>query len=257
MERRLKTRILAWEQSANPFLRGLARLLRSLGHVRRFLLNPRIRSEQITRVLHAGSHIQGATYSESDRYPALFAACRNQLAGIPAPAILCFGCATGEEAFSLADYLPHATILGVDLNRWCLRQAQRNNHNPRVRFLHATSREFASQGPFDAIFAMAVFQRSENRNHPGPVAHASFSFVQFEREIGRLDARLKPGGIFFIDHADFRFEDTAAAARYTPLQFPGVQFVHQRPLFGPDNRLIAAEYTMQRAFQKKRDGEAS
>jgi len=247
----LKSKIQAWSASPSPFLRALARSLRALGHVRRFILNPRIRSENLTRALHRSSHFQGATFSEPDRYPELFAACARHLRNVPAPTILSFGCATGEEAFSLAEYLPNAAILGIDINRWCLRQCARNNRNPRIRFLHALDPEFATLGPFDAIFAMAVFQRSENRAGAAPTAHCSFTFAKFDQEIARLDARLKPGGLFFIDHADFAFEDTAVAARYTPLEFPGSEFTHARPLFDRRNTLIATQYTMHRAFKKQ------
>ena len=34
----------------------------------------------------------------------------------------------------------------------------------------------------DAIFCMAVFQRSQNRNHTSAVAHQSFTFASFEQE---------------------------------------------------------------------------
>jgi SAM-dependent methyltransferase len=246
----LKSRIDAWEWSPSGVLRAAVRVVRAAGAVRRFLLNPRIRSEQITRALHRASHIQDGTYTERDRYPELFAACACLLAFVESPKVLCFGCATGEEAFSLAERMPRAEIVGVDLNRWCLAQARRKNGDARVRFVHALSREFGAISGCDAIFAMAVLQRSENRDRTQMTAHRGFGFAEFEREIVRLDGKLKPGGLFFIDHADFRFEDTAVAAGYAPLKFPGSEFTHDRPLFGRDNRLIATRYTMQRAFQK-------
>jgi len=251
MKQALKSKIQTWSLSPSPFLRALARSLRALGHVRRFLLNPRIRSENLTRIFHRDSHFQGATFSEPNRYPELFAACKLHLQNIPAPTILSFGCATGEEAFSLAEVLPNATIVGVDINRWCLRQCAKKNRTPRIRFLHTLAPEFPALGPFDAIFAMAVFQRSENRTSTAPTAHGSFTFTKFDQEIARLDAKLKPGGLFFIDHADFAFEDTAVAAHYTLLAFPGSEFAHDRPLFGRDNALIATQFTAHRAFVKR------
>ena len=251
MEQSLKAKIQAWSTSPSPFLRTLARSLRAFGYVRRFLVDPRIRSENLTRVFHRGAHYQGATYSEPNRYPDLFAACARHLRNTPAPTILSFGCATGEEAFSLVEAVPNATIIGVDINRWCLRQCAKQNRNPHIRFLHTCSSEFAALVNLDAIFAMAVFQRSQNRNHTAPLAHGNFTFAKFEQEIARLDAKLKPGGLFFIDHSDFRFEDTAVAARYTPLDCEGNQFLHDRPLFGRDNKLITTQYTLHRAFVKQ------
>jgi SAM-dependent methyltransferase len=246
----LKAQVDAWSNSPNPLFRALARTIHALGHVRRFIRNPRVRSENITRILYRGHHLQGATFSEPNRYPTLFAACANHLNEVTAPTILSFGCATGEEAFALAERLPNAMIIGVDINRWCLAQARKANCNPRIRFLHALSPEFVAYANFDAIFAMAVFQRSENRSRTASAAHASFPFAKFQQQIDQLDAHLKPGGLFFIDHADFRFEDTAAAAYYTPLNFEGSQITHDRPLFGSNNQLIAARYSALRAFQK-------
>jgi SAM-dependent methyltransferase len=251
MEQALKARIQAWSASPSPLLRALGRALGTLGSVRRFLGNPRSRSEQLTRIFHRHTQYQGATYSEPNRYPELFAACKQRLQNIPAPTILCFGCATGEEAFTLGEYIPTATIIGVDINRWCLKQCALHNESPRIQFLHALSPEFLALPPFDAIFAMAVFQRSENRNRTAAVAQGNFTFSKFEQEIARLDARLNPGGLFFIDHADFRFEDTAPAAHYIPLSCEGNQFLHQRPLFDHNNKLITTNYTMHRAFEKR------
>jgi hypothetical protein len=251
MEQALKPRIHAWFTSPNPLLRVLAHSVRALGYVRRFIFNPRHRSENLTRAFHRDAHFQGATYSEPNRYPELFAAATRHLQRKPAPTLLSFGCATGEEARSLADYLPNATVIGVDINRWCLAQCRKTNPSPRVQFLLARSPEFAALANLDAIFAMAVFQRSQNRVNTAPTAHGSFTFAIFEQQIAQLDSKLAQGGLFFIDHADFRFEDTAAARHYIPLVFEGSTFVHDRPLFGRDNQLIATQYTMQRAFQKR------
>src|ERR1700722_12450105 len=98
MQQALQAKIASWSTSPSPFLRALARPLRALGHVRRFVLNPRIRSENLTRIFHRDSHFQGATFSEPNRYPELFAACKLhlQVQSIAAPTILSFGCATGE-----------------------------------------------------------------------------------------------------------------------------------------------------------------
>jgi len=247
----LRAEIDAWSSSPGPWPRTLARVLKALGYVRRFLRNPRIRSEQLTRLLNRDAHYQGATATEHDRYPELFRACQRHLQNTPSPSILSFGCSTGEEVFSLAEYLPHAKIVGVDINRWCLQQCAKKNRNPRVRFLHSLSPEYAALGGFDAIFCMAIFQRTENRTRPTEVAHGNFNFEKFEEEIRALDKRLKAGGLLFIDHADFRFEDTDVAARFTPLEFDGNLFTHDRPVFDRDNRLIATQYSVHRAFRKQ------
>lgn len=245
-----KTTIDAWLASSNPALRAVARTLRLAGAARRFVMNPQVRSEQMTRLLNRNQHLQGATYTRADRYPELFAACRDQLAGIPAPRLLSFGCATGEEAFTLARYLPNAEILGVDINRWCLKQCMHNNTNPKLRFVHGTDPAFASATAFDAIFAMAVFQRTEHRLEQITEITGGFTFERFEAEVAALDRRLNVGGMLFLGESDFCFIDTATAARYAPMMFEGNEIVEQRPLFGPDNRFVTSEYRVARGFRK-------
>lgn len=247
----LKTKIEAWSNSPSPFPRALARAAKSLGAVRRFLFNPRIRSEHVTRALYSKSHYQGATATEKNRYPELFKACRRYLQRTPSPSILSFGCATGEEVFTLAEYMPNATIVGVDINRWCLRQSIKKNSSPRLRFVHALSYEFPNLANFDAIFCMAVFQRTENRTDTANVARGSFTFDKFEQEIRVLDSKLKIGGLFFIDHSDFSFEDTSVAIHYTPLEFEGNQIQQDRPLFDRNNKLLTTQHNLPRAFEKK------
>ncbi len=229
-----------------PALSPLRRLIQALGHVRRFVLNPRIRSEQITRMRAGAAHYQGATHTSRDRYPELFAACAFEFAGRAQPRILSFGSSTGEEAATLADYLPQAIIVGVDINPWCLQQA--STSYPQHRFIPPA--ELTAEAPFDAIFAMAVFQRTENRTQAPEVALGTFTFAVFDQELARLDALLKPNGLLFIDEADFLFLDATISERYTALPFPDNQVAHQRPLFGRDNRRIASEYLTPRAFRK-------
>lgn len=244
----LKALLDRWSGSQNPLTRSLARAVRAVGYARRFVLNPRIRSEQLTRLRQGREHLQGATHTEPNRYPELFAACARELARTPAPRILSFGCSTGEEAASLAALLPHAVLVGVDINPWCLRQAAKAH--PQFRFLQPSSAAFAAEPPFDAIFAMAVFQRTENRTTDTAVALGSFTFARFEEEVARLDSRLRPGGLLFLDECDFLFADTVLASRYQPLAFAGNRALKRRPLFNAQNRRVATEYVAARAYRK-------
>src|SRR5581483_6848361 len=54
--------------------------------------------------------------TQPDRYPAIFRFVQARLGAETPAAILSFGCATGEEVFSLRRYFPRATIKGVDIN---------------------------------------------------------------------------------------------------------------------------------------------
>ena len=175
----IRTLIEGAGQSRNPLFRLGYRAIKALGALRRFLVSARIRSQVITRTIYKDQQFQAETASREDRYPELFAECQKRLAPLLNPRILCFGCSTGEEVFTLARYLPQAEITGVDINPWCLKQCTRTNRNDRLRFLHRNSAEFARADGFDAIFCMAVFQRTDppdqetdtlgNRVHARPV----------------------------------------------------------------------------------------
>lgn len=237
-------------QSQNPLLRAGYRGLKALGIMRRFVVSPRNRSQTLTGLNYKDQHLQLDTYSRDDRYPELFEQCRQRFSDYSSPRILSFGCSTGEEVFTLARYLPQAEIVGVDINTWCLKQSEKNNSNPKLSFLHSLSQEFDDAAGFDAIFCMAVFQRTEHRTDDALPHDTGFTFERFEAEVIELDRKLKPGGLFFLDEYDFSFEQTEPAARYKPAEFDGNSVLRQRPLFDRDNRLIANEHTLFRCFIK-------
>src|SRR5690348_1435173 len=54
--------------------------------------------------------------TQPDRYPVIFKFVQARLGAETPAAILSFGCATGEEVFSLRRYFPRATIKGIDIN---------------------------------------------------------------------------------------------------------------------------------------------
>ena len=237
--------------ASNPLLRIAYRGIKAAGALRRFLLSPRIRSQVLTRFRYRDQHFQGEAYSQEDRYPELFRECRARLAGLAVPRILSFGCATGEEVFTLARYLPQAEIVGVDINRWCLKQCDARNRNGKLRFVHRLSAEFAELKGFDAIFCMAVFQRTEHRTAGAQPDKTGFTFDRFEAEVAMLDGKLKPGGLFFLDECDYSFEQTETVALYNPAEFEGNRAPRQRPLFDRENRLIAGEQFSARSFIKR------
>ena len=227
--------------------RRLARSLLWLADTRQLAVNPGFRAEVFTRLRFGQRSFQRSAYTRDDRYPALFAYAQQQLKDAPAR-LLSFGCATGEEVFTLARYLPNAHIIGVDINPWCLAQCRRNPH-PNLHFEHADSADFAALEHCDAIFALAVFQRTANFTGE-PIRKTGFRFEHFAEAIAMLDRKLKPGGLLFLDHCDFSFADTPTAAAYQPADFPENVCLRKRPLFGPDNRRQAAVTQLPRAFRK-------
>jgi hypothetical protein len=197
-----------------------------------------------------GIQHQQSTYTKRHRYPKLFADCRAFLGDRSDLRLLSFGCSTGEEVASLGELWPLATIVGVDINPWCLEQCAGRHDSPRFTFMHRESDEFAAAADFDAVFCLAVFQRQENLTR-GLETAGGHTFDQFEREVGVLDRKLNMGGLFAIDNADFLFTDTAVARRYEPLPSGNNCQLRQRPLYGPNNRKIADEYVAVRIFRKR------
>lgn len=217
----------------------------------RLLTDARLRSETWGQWRHRAFYHQGVSVTLPNRYPRLFEQCRLRFVGHAQPRLLSFGCSSGEEVFSLAEHLPQAVIVGVDINEWCLAECRRKDPHHRHAFHHRLSPEFEREASFDAIFCMAVLQHTANRTSGDNDVARGITFEEFAREVAGLDARLKPGGLLFLDNVDFRFMDTACAARYTPLDFPRNRLLRVRSIYGPDNRKLADVQDTPRVFVKQ------
>jgi hypothetical protein len=157
-----------------------------------------------------------------DRYPAIFAAVRDYLveAGRDEGPVLSFGCSTGEECFELRRYLPSARIVGVDLNRWCLRTARRRNRDSNLHFLASNPQAIAAHGPYQAIFCMSVLCRwpqTERATDARPI----YAFERFEDCLVQLDGALATGGALVLYNANYFLQDTQLARRYRALEVKG------------------------------------
>ncbi|MDQ6617891.1 MAG: hypothetical protein M3083_24890 [Actinomycetota bacterium] len=78
---------------------------------------------------------QTTTLTWMDRYPGVFAACRDHLGDRPGLNVLSFGCSTGDEALTLRGYFPQATIVGAEINRRCLAVCRRQIVDDRTSFI--------------------------------------------------------------------------------------------------------------------------
>ncbi|QDK82413.1 class I SAM-dependent methyltransferase [Spirosoma sp. KCTC 42546] len=225
-------------------------LLWRLYNVYRFITISSYRSRIIYSFRFKNHYHQFSNFTRSDRYPDLFKIAKKHFQDIEKPTILSFGCSTGEEVATLSEYIPHATIVGVDINKWCLKQATRNFHAPNRFFYHCFSQEFLEMNNFDAIFCLAVFQHPGNR-HNSVQTESYYPFSHFEKKINELSEKLKPNGLFFIDHCDFNFLEVNIMKQYRIAPFLNNQCLRQRPLFNRDNKKTAMVQTNFRVFQKK------
>jgi 2-polyprenyl-3-methyl-5-hydroxy-6-metoxy-1,4-benzoquinol methylase len=174
-----------------------------------------------------------------DRYPRIFAFVQSELGAQSDIRILSFGCATGEEVFSLRRYFPRAAIKGIDINPGNIAAARRRlrrARDPRLSFDLSSSTATEPAASYDAIFCMAVL-RHGNLARPGVTrCDHLIRFEDFAKTVEDCGRCLKPRGLLVIRHSNFRLSDTPASTAFeTILRIPTA---HNTPLFGPDNTLI-------------------
>jgi SAM-dependent methyltransferase len=166
-----------------------------------------IRRGDIARVvarLLPGCH-QHPNLTALNRYPEIFAAAA---ASTPrAKRVLSFGCSTGEECVTLADYFPTAQIVGTDINPVNLLRA-RKHQTHRIRFVYARDRILSGFGGFDVVFCMAVLRTSKKGR-----VYRYYPFDRFVERARFLESLVKPGGLLVIHNASYRFSD--APRRFT------------------------------------------
>jgi 2-polyprenyl-3-methyl-5-hydroxy-6-metoxy-1,4-benzoquinol methylase len=203
------------------------------------------------------AHPEGAFQPFNDtshnRYPHIFSFVQSVLGRGSAVNVLSYGCSTGEEAFSLREYLPNATIKGVDINAGNIAVCRRRlRKTPDAAMSFATARSMASEASagYDAIFCMAVL-RHGSLGLPG-VSRCDplLRFEDFAQAIADFERCLKPGGLLITRHSNFRLRDAPAGEAFeTILRVPDDD--PQTPLFGPDNRLLADRHYPDTVFQKR------
>lgn len=238
-------------QDPAPPAQRLLWLKLRLGRVRDLVLSGRARSEWWTRWRYGDAVHQDVSLSRMDRYGPLFRSVRDLLAGRAAPNILSYGCAAGEEVVSLRRHFPDAMLVGAEINPVLLRACQRLPADPRRRFIRSTPENIAEHGPYDAIFAMAVFTRRptevEARAMPNIANH--YPFAKFAEGIALLAGQLAPGGLLIVEHALYRVEDAIADLPLTPvLNAASLRCKHAR--FDPAGDRIEPVPVIARIFRR-------
>lgn len=161
-----------------------------------------------TLFLHRRDVHQTSPLTAEERYPDLFDLAERRL---PAAArILSFGCSTGEELSSLRKRFPDAMIIGAEINGRSRRiAAEKLIHDKGIALVPPS----AIDGDFDAIFALAVFQREPHKIAEMDVENLSdfYPFERFDRTLSELVGHLRPGGILCVANAHYRVEDSSVA----------------------------------------------
>lgn len=155
-----------------------------------------------------------------DRYPAIFAACKRYFGDKADLNILSFGCSTGEEVLTLRHYFPSAIITGAEINTRSLAQCRKLAVDHRVDFVRSDPDAIRRRAPFDAIFCMAVLQRTPHIVEEQQIKSLKriYPFEKFDRQVSQFDHLLKTGGLLVLHHSQYLFRDASAATNYQTLQ---------------------------------------
>lgn len=216
----------------------------------KFLLNSEYRSLIMLKYFNKNEAHQISNYTEYNRYPDLFSKCKELMNGKKDLKILSYGCSTGEEVFTLREYFPDAFIVGVDINKRNIKKAISKNKDHKIVFSHHVKRTLEQNTPFDVIFTLAVFQRTENRNEIFFDSSSIYPFGKFNSKIKELDSHLKPHGLFVIDHSDYFFEDTEIMPHYHALRGEH-NIIRDRYMFNKNNQKLENYIKHYRIFIKK------
>jgi len=183
--------------------------------------------------------LQHSPKTRVNRYPNLFNFVAKELQQKPSPHILSFGCSTGEEVYSLLEYMQDANITGIDINPNNIKKCQKRLAEepvPNIRFRCAGSAIEEPRHQYDAIFCLAVARHGVLKAKRPDSCEKWLPFSKFEAMLRDLDRVLKPGGMLVVWNSHFRFKDSAIADRFEPV----FQSEHPVPalFYGPDNKRI-------------------
>lgn len=217
-----------------------------------FVRDPIFRRDHRLAWQHPKNLFQFRSITAPDRYPRVFAYLQNAITAAR-PRLLSFGCATGEEVFSLRRYFPQATIKGIDINPGNIATCQARlaaRPDAAIHFEHASSAAAEPPAAYDAVFALAVFQHPDLKLDPTvTTCLPRIRFSDYEHIVTGLAACVRPGGYLVLRHAMFRFTDTACSREFVSrLELPVESGFF--PRFDCENRRLPAVAMEQVVFHK-------
>ncbi|MFM5949484.1 MAG: class I SAM-dependent methyltransferase [Novosphingobium sp.] len=185
-----------------------------------------------------------------NRHPALFAHARQQLASLAAPRLLSFGCSTGAEPLTLADYLPAARIDAVEINPRSLAIAKERAERAGCTAITFHQSGTPPQGnAYDAVFCLSVLRHGELDAICPEHCTEILPFRRFDETLRQFDEVLKIGGHLYVWGSNFRFADSTIAERYQPVVLKAAP-PHPGAIYGPDDRLINCDGNAVFVFRK-------
>jgi hypothetical protein len=221
--RNAKKTIKAHRSSKSPIIRfGVSILygLRSAANtVVRVCVDKNYRSILMMQLLKSKNVHQTTSLTYYDRYPTIFSACRDYFSNKQDLKILSYGCSTGEEVLSLRRYFPNAYIVGTDINKHSLEICRKLHMDDKISFIYSETSEIQRQGPFDAIFCMAVLQRKPHDIVAKGITNLKkiYPFERFEQQIIEFDHLINPNGLLIVHFTQYSLLDTIVSSKYEVL----------------------------------------
>ena len=186
-----------------------------------------------------------------NRYPVIFSACKDYLKDKENINILSYGCSTGEEVVTLREYFNNATIIGAEINSHSLEVCRSRNLDNKIKFIVSKESEISKYGKYDAVFCMAVLQRTPDAITSQGITSLKkiYPFEKFEKQIIELDRYVKKGGLLIIHFSQYYFEDTVVSKKYKALGNYN-QDDYTSSIFDKNSNLIEEPYSRKSIFIK-------
>ena len=144
-----------------------------------------------------------------NRHPEMFSECKGIISDDGAK-ILSFGCATGEEVFTLKElYFTKNKIDGYDISKDAVQMARLRNTNSEIFFFDSLNDIL--ENSYDIIFCLSVLTRN-------PDDERTYAFEVFETTLKLIHRYLKIGGYICIWNSRYEFTDTDISQKYTPIE---------------------------------------
>lgn len=232
---------------AIPGAHYLWRTLRNIG-------DPHERAVRRAQTLSPGLLLQPSHYTSVDRYPWLFKFLGEKLSHQKAPHVLSYGCATGEELFSLEVYLADAALVGIDINprniEICRRKFAKRGAKSDMQFRCAGSPADEAPESYDAILCLAVLRHGALQDRVPDNCAPWIQFAAVDQMVTDLARCVKPGGYLAIWHSHFRFADMTVASQFRAVLSHERSGRESTPFYGPDNRRLDGANYCDAVFQK-------
>jgi hypothetical protein len=151
---------------------------------------------------------QKSTTTFPARHDYLFEDLRDSLGD--SPKILSFGCAAGFEALDIKRLIPHAKVLGCEVNRKALDEAMRRCTPHGITIFESNAEAIRKHGPYDAITCLHVLVKYPDVQNEDDIS-TIYPFTEFDTSLSVLASSLATGGViavynscYLVDHSSIR-----------------------------------------------------